>query len=215
MIVPSEDLPNLHVFDHPLIRHKLTRMRRKETDAREFRRLLDEIAALMTFQVCSDMPTETVRIETPLEEMDGERILGPVTLVPILRAGLGMTEGISSVLSEARIGHIGLYRDEQTLEPVSYYFKLPDQVAQGPVLLVDPMIATGNSAAHALNELKRVGCTQITMVCLVCAPEGIRTLNEQHPDIRIYAAALDRQLNDQGYILPGLGDAGDRIFGTH
>jgi uracil phosphoribosyltransferase len=147
--------------------------------------------------------------------MDGERILGPVTLVPILRAGLGMTEGISSVLSEARIGHIGLYRDEQTLEPVSYYFKLPDDVEKGPVLLVDPMIATGNSAAHALNELKRVGCTQITMVCLVCAPEGIRTLYEQHPDIRIYAAALDRQLNDQGYILPGLGDAGDRIFGTH
>jgi uracil phosphoribosyltransferase len=215
VIVSPEDLPNLSVLHHPLIRHKLTRMRRKDTDTRDFRRLLNEIAALMTFHACSDMPTEAVRIETPLEEMDGERIQGPITLVPILRAGLGMTEGILSVLSEARVGHIGLYRDEDSLKPVPYYVKLPDTVADGPVLLVDPMVATGNSACHAITELKQAGCSQITLVCLVCAPEGIRCLNQQHPDVPVFTASLDRQLNDKGYILPGLGDAGDRIFGTH
>ncbi len=216
MIACHDRYPNLRVFEHPLLQHKLSKLRQRDTPSRQFRRLLNEIAALMTYEISADLPTETYEVETPLERCEGTRMSGPVTIVPILRAGIGMTDGILSVLSEARTGHIGVYRNEETLQPVSYYFKMPPEVASGPVLLIDPMVATGGSASFAITELKERGCVgKIKMVCLVAAPPGIERLLEDHPDVPVYTAALDRQLNDVGYILPGLGDAGDRIFGTH
>jgi uracil phosphoribosyltransferase len=214
MFKPHNEFPNLTVIDHPLVLDKLARARDEQTDSRDFRRLVNEIAALMTFQVCGDLKTAPVDVVTPMERTRVQRVAERITLVPILRAGLGMTDGILSIFPEARVGHIGLYRDEATLEPVSYYMKLPVGVEQGPVILVDPMVATGNSAAHAIAELKKRSCTRVRLVCLVCAPAGIGNLQERHPDVPIFAAALDRQLNDHGYILPGLGDAGDRLFGT-
>jgi uracil phosphoribosyltransferase len=211
---PPRDFENLRLFEHPLIQEKLTRARDRRTSTREFRRLLNEIAGLMTFEVSRHFPTKTIEIDTPLERTSGQVIAQPITLVPILRAGVGMTDGILALVPEARVGHMGLYRDEQSLLPISYYAKFPPDISSGPVLLIDPMLATGGSACHAIAELKLRGCKDIKMICLVCAPEGVERVLDTHPDVIIYAGALDRCLNERGYILPGLGDAGDRIFGT-
>lgn len=209
-----EQFDNLFIFDHPLIQHKLSIARSKTTSSQEFRRLLNEIAGLMTFELSRDLPTRRIEVETPMETTQGVRISAPVTLVPILRAGIGMTDGILSVMPEARVGHIGIYRNETSLNPVAYYAKYPADIIAGPVLLVDPMLATGGSALHAANELKALGCKDVRLICLVAAPAGVKRMLEGHPDVRIFAACLDRELNERGYILPGLGDAGDRIFGT-
>lgn len=210
---PAEH-PNLRVFDHPLIQHKLTRARDHDTPSDEFRRLLNEIAGLMVFEVSRNFPIETLEVDTPLERMCGARLAKPVTLAPILRAGLGMTDGILRLFPEARIGHIGIQRDENSRKPIDYYAKFPTDVAAGPVLVVDPMLATGGSAVHAVDHLKRKGCVDIQMVCLVAAPEGVRAMYAAHPEVPIHTAALDRQLDERAFIRPGLGDAGDRIFGT-
>ncbi len=202
------------VLDHPLIRHKMALLRDAATTTRDFKQLVGEIAALMTYDVTRDLPTEMIEVTTPLETTRGERIAGKIALVPILRAGLGMVEGIVQLIPNARVGHIGLYRDHDTLEPVSYYFKVPTPVADHRFFLLDPMLATGGSAAEAADELKRAGATQIALLSLVAAPEGVATFTARHPDIPVTVAALDRCLNADGYILPGLGDAGDRIFGT-
>lgn len=209
-----ERFPNLQILDHPLIRRKLARIRDVNTSPEDFRRLLNQVAGLMTFQVSRDFETRAVEIDTPLERSEGIELTKPVTLVPILRAGVGMTDGILALMPEARVGHIGIYRDEASLEAVPYYAKFPPDIAAGPVLVVDPMLATGGSAVHAVGELKRLRCADIRMICLVCAPEGVQQMLEHHSDVVVFTAALDRELNDKGYILPGLGDAGDRIFGT-
>lgn len=214
MAHPHRDFENLRIFEHPLIQQKLTRIRDRLTPPMDFRRLLNEIAGLMTFEISRAFPTRVIDIQTPLEPTDGVALDQPVTLVPILRAGVGMTEGILSLIPEARVAHVGIYRDEQSLLPVSYYAKYPKDIADGPVLVIDPMLATGGSASHAVAELKIRGCGDIKLICLVCAPEGVKRMLDTHPDVTVYAAALDRQLNERGYILPGLGDAGDRIFGT-
>ena len=206
--------PNLTILDHPVIQDRLTRIRDESTPPQRFRRLLDEIAGLMTFRVCHDLPTREVSVTTPMETTSGTSLLQPITLVPILRAGIGMTDGILSMLPEARVGHLGVYRDEETSLPVPYYQKMPPDIARGPVLVVDPMLATGGSAAFALDRMKELGCTNIRMICLVAAPEGVAHLLEAHPDVPVYTAALDRCLDENNYIRPGLGDAGDRIFGT-
>lgn len=215
MSSPPSPYPNLRLLDHPLIQHKLARVRAASTGTADFRRLLHEIAALMVFEVCADLPTEPVTVETPLETTTCRRLSEPVTLVPILRAGLGMMDGLRSLLPEARVGHIGLFRDEASLEPVSYYVKLPAQVERGISLLVDPMLATGGSASEAVRILHEHGARDVRLVCLVAAPEGVLRMLELHPEVPVHAAALDRQLDERGYIRPGLGDAGDRIFGTH
>jgi uracil phosphoribosyltransferase len=208
------EFANLHVFDHPLIQQKLTMARDVTAGHAAFRRLLNEIAGLMTYEISRPFPTRPVTVRTPLEETVGQEISVPVTLVPILRAGIGMTDGVLALMPEARVGHIGIYRDEASLEPIDYYAKFPPDIADGPVLLIDPMLATGGSSCHAVARLKDHGCRDIQLLCLVCAPDGVRRLNAAHPDVAIYAAALDRELDDRGYIRPGLGDAGDRIFGT-
>jgi uracil phosphoribosyltransferase len=179
-----------------------------------FRSLLNEIAGLMFFQLSRKFKTVSVEVRSPLERITGSRLADPITLVPILRAGVGMTDGILGMIPEARVGHIGLYRDEKTKEPVPYYCKLPTDIANGPVLLIDPMLATGGSASYAATLLQENGCRDVQMVCLVASPEGVRKMEEEHPELRIFTASLDRCLNEDGYILPGLGDAGDRIFGT-
>ncbi len=202
------------VIEHPVISAKLTRARDRATPPAEFRRLLSEIAGLMTFIAAEHLETEPVEVDTPLERTQGLRFARPITLVPILRAGIGMTEGILALLPEARVGHIGVYRDEQQMVPVSYYSKMPPDVGRSQVLLVDPMLATGGSAAHAVRVLKDHGCRDIRFICLVAAPRGVRALAEQHPDVPILAAALDAGLDERCFIRPGLGDAGDRIFGT-
>lgn len=206
--------PNLSVFSHPLIQQKLTQLRDKRTGTEVFRKRLNEIAALMVFQVSRDFPIKQIEIETPLEKTTGEALSRPVTLVPILRAGIAMTDGVLSVMPEARVGHIGVYRDEATLKPVAYYAKFPPDMSEGPVLLIDPMLATGGSASHAVTTLKKRGCRDIRLICLVSAPPGVQRLLDEHPDVHVYTAALDRGLDHRGYIHPGLGDAGDRIFGT-
>ena len=207
--------PNLTVLDHPLISHKLTILRDRRTSTRDFKQLVNEIAVLMAYEVTKDLPLEPVEIETPLEPMTGVQLSGKkLTLVPILRAGLGMVEGIAELIPSARVGHIGLYRDHDTLSPVDYYFKIPADEMERDFFVLDPMLATGGSAAAALTALRRAGARRIRFLCLVAAPEGVRVLLDAHPDVQVYAAALDRQLNEQGYILPGLGDAGDRLFGT-
>ncbi|MDP6987111.1 MAG: uracil phosphoribosyltransferase [Phycisphaerales bacterium] len=206
--------PNLQVLEHPLIQDKLARIRDRDTGAGHFRSLVSEVAGLMVFQASRDLPTRGVDVETPLETVQAFRLAAPVTIVPILRAGIGLADGVMSLMPEARVGHIGLYRDEESLEPVSYYCKLPDDVAEGPVFLVDPMLATGGSAAAAVKVLRDHGCEDVRLICLVAAPEGVRALSEADPEVPIITAALDRQLSDIGYILPGLGDAGDRMFGT-
>ncbi len=206
--------PNLRVVDHPLIAVKLGRLRDERTSSDDFRRLLDQVAGLMVYSVSAAFETEPIEIKTPLEKTKGKILSKPVTLVPILRAGIGMTDGILALMPEARVGHLGVYRDEQSHQPVAYYEKLPVDVAAGPVLVVDPMLATGGSASYVVDRLRNAGCEQVSMVCLVAAPEGVELMAKQHPDVTIFTAALDRQLSAQAYILPGLGDAGDRIFGT-
>lgn len=201
-------------LDHPVIQTKLTELREFSTNHYTFRSLLEEIAMLMTYEVTRDWPTVPKIVRTPLENMTGKVLSRQVTLVPILRAGLGMTEGVLRVLPEARVGHLGVRRDEETLEPIEYYKKLPPDVAETEVLLIDPMLATGGSAVGAITFLKAAGVKTMKFVCLVAAPEGIQAIHAAHPDVPIYACAIDRQLNEKGYILPGLGDAGDRIFGT-
>jgi uracil phosphoribosyltransferase len=205
----------VHVFDHPLIQHKLTLMRRKETSTTSFRRLLNEIGSLMAYEVTREMPTQELEIETPMERMTGRVIDGKkLVFVPILRAGTGLLDGFLSVVPGARVGHIGLYRDPKTLVAIEYYFKMPGGMAERDAIVLDPMLATGHSAVAAVDRLKEANPRSIRFVCLVSCPEGMRALGHAHPDVPIYTAAVDRQLNDHGYILPGLGDAGDRIFGT-
>lgn len=204
----------LTVLDHPLIRHKMALLRDATTSTRDFKLLVSEIAALMTYEVTRDLPTEVVEVVTPLETTRCQRVARKIALVPILRAGLGMVEGIAQLIPNARVGHIGLFRDHDTLKPVSYYFKVPTPVADHWVFVLDPMLATGGSAAEAVSELKRAGATTLALICLVAAPEGVAAFTSAHPDVPVFAAALDRGLNEQGYILPGLGDAGDRLFGT-
>lgn len=208
-------LPNLTVLDHPLIRHKLSLLRDRHTSTKDFKQLVSEIAMLMAYEVTKDLPLEPIEIETPLEKMKAERVAGKkLVLVPILRAGLGMVEGITQLIPSARVGHIGIYREHDTLKPVEYYFKIPRDGDARDFFVLDPMLATGGSAADAVTTLKRAGAQRIRFLCLVACPEGARRLNAEHPDVPVYAAALDRQLNEKGYILPGLGDAGDRLFGT-
>jgi uracil phosphoribosyltransferase len=207
-------MTNVIQIDHPVIQTKLTELREFATEHRKFRALLNEIASLMVYEVTRDWPTSPRPIQTPLERMTGQVLSRKVTLVPILRAGLGMAEGVLRLLPDARMGHLGVYRDEKTLEPVSYYQKLPPDIAQTEVLLIDPMLATGGSGSAAIEFLKKAGVQSMKFVCLVAAPEGIQALHAHHPEVPIYCAAIDRQLNEKGYILPGLGDAGDRIFGT-
>jgi len=207
--------PNLTVLDHPLIRHKLHVLRDKATPVKDFRDLVAEIAMLMAYEVTKDLPTEPVELDTPLEHMTGEKVAGKkLTLVPILRAGLGMVEGTLRLIPSARVGHVGLYRDHDTLKPVPYYFKVPAGGDRRDFFVLDPMLATGGSAVDACTTLKKAGARSLRFLCIVAAPEGVRAMLAAHPDVPIYAAALDRQLNEHGYILPGLGDAGDRIFGT-
>lgn len=206
--------PNLRLVDHPLIQHKLSYIRDRTTPTRDFRRLLSEIAALMTYEVCREFQTVLDYVETPLERTAVRRLASPITLVPVLRAGLGMTRGVLDLLPDARVGHIGIRRDESTALPIGYYTKLPQNVSAGPVILVDPMLATGGSCAHALKLLREAGCEDLRVICLVAAPEGVERLAKDHPNVRIYAAALDRELDENKYIRPGLGDAGDRCYGT-
>jgi uracil phosphoribosyltransferase len=205
----------LHVVDHPLVQHKLTLMRRRETSTNNFRRMLGEIGALMAYEVTRDMPMQLVDIDTPLERMQAPLIDGKkLVFVPILRAGTGLLDGFLSVIPAARVGHVGLYRDPDTLAAVEYYFKMPQQMHERDVIVLDPMLATGNSAVAAITRIKATHPRSIRFVCLVAAPEGVRNFAGAHPDVAIYTAAVDRQLNAHGYIVPGLGDAGDRIFGT-
>jgi len=207
-------LRNVVLIDHPVIQTKLTELRDYTADHRKFRALLNEIASPMVYEVTRDWPTTPKPVQTPMERMTGRVLARRVTLVPILRAGLGMAEGVLRLLPDARLGHLGVYRDEKTLEPVSYYQKLPPDIAATEVLLIDPMLATGGSALAAVHVLKNSGVTSLKFVCLVAAPEGIAALHRQYPEVPIFCAAVDRQLNEKGYILPGLGDAGDRLFGT-
>ena len=208
-------MAELHIIDHPLIQHKLTIMRNRKTGSKDFRELLREIAMLMGYEITRDLPLEDVHIETPLCPMVAKRISGKkLAIVPILRAGVGMVDGLLSLIPVAKVGHIGLYRDPETHLPVEYYCKLPPDVAERTVFVVDPMLATGGSAVDALTKIKERGVTDLRLLCLVGAPEGVRKVQEEHPDVPIYLAALDEKLNEHAYIVPGLGDAGDRIFGT-
>ncbi len=206
---------NVHVINHPLVQHKLTLMRKKDASTNTFRRLLNELSMLMAYEVTRDMATQDVEIETPLETMTAKMIDGKkLVFVSILRAGTGILDGMLTVVPGARVGHIGLYRDPKTLQAVEYYFKMPQDMAQRDVVVVDPMLATGNSAVAAVERLKALNPKSIKFLCLVGCPEGVAAMQKAHPEVAIYTAAIDRQLNDHGYILPGLGDAGDRIFGT-
>ena len=208
-------MSKVHVFDHPLIQHKLSIMRKTETGPKEFRELLEEISMLMVYEVTRDLPTEEVEIETPICKTKVKMLAGKkLGIVPILRAGLGMVDGISNMIPACRIGHIGLYRDPETLEPVEYYCKLPHDAQERELLVLDPMLATGGSASDAITMIKKRGCKHIRLVNLIAAPEGIARVQQDHPDVDIYVAGLDSHLNDHGYIVPGLGDAGDRLFGT-
>ena len=205
----------VHVFDHPLVQHKLTLLRKKETSTTSFRRILNEIGSLMAYEVTRTMPMHEVMIETPLETMRSKLIDGKkLVFVPILRAGMGLLDGFLTVVPGARVGHIGLYRDPKTLVAVEYYFKMPGGLSERDAVVLDPMLATGNSAVAAVERLKEARPRSIRFVCLVSCPEGLRNFQSAHPDVPVYTAAIDRELNDHGYILPGLGDAGDRIFGT-
>ncbi len=208
-------MSQLHIVDHPLITHKLSIMRNKKTGSKDFRELLSEISMLMGYEITRDLPLEDIIIETPICKTKAQMISGKkVAIVPILRAGIGMVDGILSLVPVAKVGHIGLYRDPATHEPVEYYCKLPVDIEERIVILLDPMLATGGSACDALQTLKNKGCKHIKFMCLVAAPEGVKKVQDEHPDVEIYTAALDECLNDHAYIVPGLGDAGDRIFGT-
>ncbi|MBT9466342.1 uracil phosphoribosyltransferase [Hydrogenophaga sp.] len=206
---------DVHVIDHPLVQHKLTLMRRKDTSTKSFRELVHELSALLAYEITRDMPMQEIEIETPLEKMTSRVIDGKkVVLASILRAGNGFLDGMLQVIPGARVGHIGLYRDPATLKAVEYYFKMPQDMHERDVIVLDPMLATGNSAVAAVDRLKKTGPRSIRFVCLVTCPEGIMTFHDAHPDVPIYTPAVDRGLNEHGYIVPGLGDAGDRIFGT-
>ena len=208
-------MSELHVFDHPLIQHKLSILRDKNTSVKEFRELVGEIAMLMCYEATRDLPLEEVEIETPVAKATVKRLAGKkLAIVPILRAGLGMVDGMVAMIPSCKVGHIGLYRDPETLEPVEYYCKLPPDITERDVIVVDPMFATGGSAAAACTFLKQHGCRHIKLMCIIGAPEGVAVMQKEHPDVDIYVAALDDHLNEHGYIVPGLGDAGDRIFGT-
>ena len=204
----------LKVLEHPLITHKLTQMRRKECGTKDFRANLDEIAGLMAYEISRDLPLRTVDIETPVSPYTTKELAKDIVLVPILRAGLGMVNGIANLIPTVKIAHIGLYRDEETLEPHTYFEKYPKNVKDAVVMIVDPMLATGGSANAAIDMVKKQGAKNIRLVCLGGAPEGVKAVEEAHPEVDIYLAALDEKLNEHGYIVPGLGDAGDRIFGT-
>ncbi|MCU0688233.1 MAG: uracil phosphoribosyltransferase [Phycisphaerales bacterium] len=214
MASPHPAHPNLTVFDHPLIQHKLSYLRDSTTTHRPFRALIYQIAGLMVYEATRELPTQRVMVQTPIEPAECSRLRAPITVVPVLRSGLGMAEGIMEMMPEARIGHLGLARDEHTLQPVAYLKRLPKDLDAGPVILVDPMLATGGSAVQSLTTLREHGATDLRMICLVASPEGVRRMAREHPTVHVYAAALDRQLNDKGFILPGLGDAGDRMYGT-
>ena len=208
-------MSEFHLIDHPLIQHKLSIMRNKKTGSKDFRELLNEIAMLMGYELTRDLPLEEVNIETPLTKMKAKMVSGKkLAIVPILRAGLGMVDGLQSLVPVAKVGHIGMYRDPETHKPVEYYCKLPLDIEDRIVILVDPMLATGGSASDALTMLKKRGCQHIRFMCLVAAPEGVAKVQADHPDVDIYTAAVDSHLDEHGYIIPGLGDAGDRIFGT-
>ena len=208
-------MSQLHVIDHPMIQHKLTIMRKKETGSKDFRELLNEISLLMGYEITRDLPLDEIQIETPMGEMVAHRVAGrKLAIVPILRAGLGMVDGLLTLVPVAKVGHIGLYRNEETHQPVFYYCKLPFDIQERMVIVTDPMLATGGSASDAIGMLKEKGCTNIRLMCLVAAPEGIKKVQVDHPDVDIYTAAIDDHLNSDAYIVPGLGDAGDRIFGT-
>lgn len=208
-------MSRLVVMDHPLIKHKITILRDRNTGSKQFRELTSEISMLMAYEVTRDLPLKEITVETPLMETRGYEISGKkVGIVPILRAGLGMVDGMLNILPAAKVGHIGLYRDPTTLLPVEYYCKLPEDVAKREIFVLDPMLATGGSSSAAIQFLKEHGCTSIRLVCMIGAPEGVALVQKEHPDVDIYLAALDEKLNEQAYILPGLGDAGDRLFGT-
>ena len=208
-------MSQVHVLNHPLIQHKLTIMRKKETGPKEFRELLEEISTLMVYEVTRDLPTEEVEVETPVALARTKVLAGrKLALVPILRAGLGMVDGMLNLIPAAKVGHIGMYRNEETLVPVEYYCKLPNDINEREVFVLDPMLATGGSACDAIGQIKKRGAKHIKFIGLVAAPQGLKALHEAHPDVDIYVGALDEKLNDNGYIVPGLGDAGDRIFGT-
>ncbi|MEG0261073.1 MAG: uracil phosphoribosyltransferase [Lysinibacillus sp.] len=208
-------MSKVYVFDHPLIQHKLTYIRDKKTGTKEFRELVDEVATLMAFEITRDLPIEDIEIETPVTTTTAKILSGKkLGIVPILRAGIGMVDGILKLIPAAKVGHIGLYRDPATLKPIEYYVKLPADVEERDFILVDPMLATGGSAIEAINSLKKRGAKNIKFMCLIAAPEGVKVIQDEHPDVDIYIAALDEKLDDHGYIVPGLGDAGDRLFGT-
>lgn len=208
-------MSKLFICDHPLIQHKLTYIRDESTKTKDFRELVDEVATLMAYEITRDIPLEDIKVKTPVTEADCKIISGRMLgLIPILRAGLGMVDGILKLLPASKVGHIGLYRDPETLQPVEYYTKLPTDVQERLNIVIDPMLATGGSANAAIDVLKKRGCPQIKLMCLIAAPEGVQAVQKAHPDVDIYVAAVDDYLNDHGYIVPGLGDAGDRLFGT-
>ena len=210
-----ETYKNVHILSNPLIRHKLAIIRNKETDTKTFREVICELATLMAYESFKDVPTQEIEVETPLEKVKQTVVKeNSIAIVPILRAGLGMVEGILSLFPAAKVGHIGLYRDEETLEPKEYYCKLPQGIDEKVVMVVDPMLATGGSAVDAINMLKKRGCKKIKLMSIIAAPQGAKKVADAHPDVEIFISTLDRTLNEHGYILPGLGDAGDRIFGT-
>lgn len=208
-------MSELHVMEHPLIQHKLSILRDKNTSVKEFREIVSEIASLMCFEATRNLPLEEVEIDTPVARAKVKRLAGKkLAIVPILRAGLGMVDGVLQLIPNAKVGHIGLYRDPKTLEPVEYYCKLPNDIQERDVFVLDPMLATGGSAAAAISFIKQRGCRTIRLMNIIAAPEGVKKVQSEHPDVDIFVAALDEKLNDHGYIVPGLGDAGDRIFGT-
>lgn len=204
----------LTVVEHPLIQHKLTLIRKKDTGTKDFRENLDEIAGLMAYEITRDLPTQDIEIETPLQKCVTKELAREIVLVPILRAGLGMVDGITNLIPTAKVGHVGLYRDHLTLEPMNYYAKFPGNIDEAVVMILDPMLATGGSASSAISTLKKEGASFIKLVCIVGSPQGVSRIKKDHPDVDIYLAALDEGLNELGYIMPGLGDAGDRLFGT-
>jgi uracil phosphoribosyltransferase len=206
---------NVFVLDHPLIQHKLTYIRDKNTGTKEFRELVDEVATLMAFEITRNLPLQDQEVETPVKKANAKVLAGKkIGLVPILRAGLGMVDGVLNLIPAAKVGHVGLYRDPETLQPVEYYLKLPSDIHERELIVIDPMLATGGSANDAIHSLKKRGAQNIRLMCLVAAPEGVEVIREDHPDVDIYLGALDEGLDEKGYIVPGLGDAGDRLFGT-
>ncbi|MBB4823182.1 uracil phosphoribosyltransferase [Sporosarcina luteola] len=208
-------MAKVHVFDHPLIQHKLTYIRDINTGTKEFRELVDEVATLMAYEITRDLPLDEVEVETPVRKAKSKVLAGKkLGIVPILRAGIGMVDGILKLIPAAKVGHIGLFRDPETLQPHEYFVKLPSDVSEREFIVVDPMLATGGTAVEAVNSLKKRGAKNIRFMCLIAAPEGVEVFTEAHPDVDVYIAALDEKLNEKGYIVPGLGDAGDRLFGT-